>query len=174
MPTKRRLLQLLAHEDEVLRALYREAKIPTDQFPQRPDDLFRLVSAWNGFTGRNESPSDVLHYMVNKRKNGQWERLGRAAGTGFAPQRLTFSPEELNELDAIHEDLQIASDSYAINPEASKKLQEEFARRIGRIVPGMILAAAMVYRRKNGNLKTLRPKSDEQGLGFSDIDQVAK
>lgn len=85
MPTKRRLLQLLAHEDEVLRALYREANIPTDQFLQRPDDLFRLVSAWNGFTGRNESPSDVLHYMVNKRKNGQWERLGVHCGDWLRP-----------------------------------------------------------------------------------------
>ena len=111
--------------------------------------------------------------MVNKRKNGQWERLGRTAGNGFAPQRLTFSPEELSQLDVIHEELQIASDNYALNPEASKKLQEEFARRTGRIVPGIILAAAMVYRRKNGNLTRLRPKPDEQDLGFSDIDQVA-
>jgi hypothetical protein len=173
MPTKRRPLQILPHEDELLRTLYREYNVPTDQFPQRPDDLFRLVSTWNGLIGRNESPSDVLHYMVNKRKNGQWERLGRASGSGLAPQRLTFSPEELMQLDVIHEELQIASDNYALDPEASKKLQDEFARRTGRIVPGMILAAAMVYRRKNGNLTTLRPKSDEQDLGFSDIDQIA-
>ena len=174
MPTKRRPLQLLPHEDELLRTLYREYNVPTDQFPQRFDDLIRLVSTWNGFTGRNESPPDVLHYMINMRKNGKWERLGRVAGSGFAPQRLSFSPEELGQLDAIHEELQIASDSYAVNPDASKKLQEEFARRTGRIVPGMILAAAMIYRRKNGNLTTLKPKSDEQNLGFSDIDQVAR
>src|SRR4051794_17339303 len=74
MPTKRRPLQLLPHEDELLRTLYREYNVPTDQYPQRPDDLIRLVSTWNGFTGRNESAPDVLHYMVNKRKNGQWER----------------------------------------------------------------------------------------------------
>jgi hypothetical protein len=173
MPTKRRPLQLLPHDDELLRTLYREYNIPTDQYPQRPDDLARLVSTWNGFTGRNESTIDVLHYMVNKRKNGQWERLGRTASNGFAPQRLTFSAEELGQLDAIHEELQIASDSYALNPEAAKKLQEEFARRTGRIVPGTILAAAMIYRRKNGNLTRLKPTSDEQSLGFSDIDQVA-
>ena len=173
MPTKRRPLQLPPHDDELLRTLYRELGIPTDQFPQRPDDLTRLVNTWNGFTGRNESPQDVLHYMVNKRKNGQWERLGRTAGNGFAPQRLTFSPDELEQLDAIHEELQIASDNYAINPDAAKKLREEFACRTGRVVPEMILAAAMVYRRKNGNLTTLRPKADEHDLGFSDINQVA-
>jgi hypothetical protein len=173
MPTKRRPIQLLPHEDELLRTLYREYNVPTDQFPQRADDLLRLVDTWNGFTGRNEEAPDVLHYMMTKRKNGQWERLGRSAGKSAAPQRLTFASKELKELDAIHEELQIASDNYALNPEAAKKLQEEFARRTGRIVPGMILAAAMVYRRKNGNLTTLRPKSDEQDLGFSDIDQVA-
>lgn len=173
MPTKRRPLQVLPHEDELLRTLYREYNVPTDQFPQRADDLIRLVATWNGFTGRNEAAPDVLHYMVNKRKNGQWERLGRTAGSGSAPQRLTFSAEELTQFDAIHEELQIASDNYALNPEAANKLQAEFARRTGRIVPAMILAAAMVYRRKNGNLTTLRPKSDEQDLGFSDIDQVA-
>ena len=43
MPTKRRPLQVLPHEDELLRTLYREYNIPTDQFPQRADDLIRLV-----------------------------------------------------------------------------------------------------------------------------------
>ena len=70
MPTKRRPLQLPPHKDELLRTSYREYNVTTDQFPQRPDDLIRMVSTWNGFTGRNESPPDVLHYMVNNRKNG--------------------------------------------------------------------------------------------------------
>jgi hypothetical protein len=174
MPTKRRPPQLLPHEDELLRTLYREYNTPTDQYPQRPDDLLRLVGTWNGLTGRNETAPDVLHYMVTKRKNGEWERLGRTASNSLAAHRLTFSPDELGQLDAIHEELQIASDSYALNPEAAKKLQGEFARRTGRIVPGMILAAAMVYRRKNGNLAALRPKADEQTIGFTDIDQVAQ
>lgn len=169
MPIKRRLLQLLPHEDELLRTLYRQLSLPTDQYPHRPDDLLRLVGMWNAFTGRNESAPDILHYMITKRKNKQWEKLGRAETKGTAPQRLSFSAEELDHIDAIHEELQIPSDNYAINPDASKKLQEEFARRTGRIVPPMILSAAMIYRRKNGNLATLKPKTD---LGFSDIDQV--
>jgi hypothetical protein len=174
MPTKRRPLQLVPHEDVLLRTLYRQENIPTDQYPQRPDDLLRLVNTWNGFTGRNESAPDVLHYMVTKRKNGRWERLGRTTCNTFTPQRQTFSPDELVQLDAIHEELQIPSDSYALNPEFAEKLKKEFARRTGRIVPGMILAAAMVYRRKIGNLAGLRPKTDEQTIGFTDIDEVAQ
>src|SRR5277367_5587214 len=119
---RRQILQLLPHEEELLRTLYREYEIPTDQYPHRPDDLSRLVETWNGFTGRKEPGPEVLHYMVTKRKNGEWERLGRKAGSGFAPQRLTFTPEEFGQLDAIHEELQIASDRYALNPEAANKL----------------------------------------------------
>lgn len=174
MPTKRRPLQLLPHENELLRTLYREENIPTDQYPQRPDDLLRLVSNWNGFTGRSETAPDVLHYMVTKRKNGQWERLGRATSSRLAPQSLAFSPDEFGQLDAIHEELQIPSDSFALNPEYADKLKNEFARRTGRIVPGMILAAAMVYRRKIGNLAGLRPKVNEQSIGFKDIDEIAQ
>jgi hypothetical protein len=65
--------------------------------------------------------------------------------------------EELKQLDAIHEELQIASDDFALSAEAGKKLQEEFARRTGRVVPPMILAAAMIHRRKIGALATLKP-----------------
>ena len=37
----------------------------------------------------------------------------------------------------------------------------------------MVLAAAMIKRRKAGALATLKPKSKDEDLGFSDIDQVA-
>src|SRR5262245_40878980 len=174
MTTPRQTLHLQKDEDESLRVLYREFNIPTDQYPQRPDDLQRLVSAWNDLTGRNESAPDVLHYMITRRKKGQWERLGRGAGRDFHRPQVAFTDEEIKHLDAIHEELQVASDNYAINAEAAKRLQEEFARRTGRVIPPMVLAAAMTRRRKAGALATLKPKSDGKDLGFSDIDQVAQ
>lgn len=172
MPSTRRSLRLLPHEDELLRALYREFGVPTDQCPQRPDDLTNLVESWNNLTGRSESAPDVLHYMVTRRKNGQWERLGRNAGGEFARPKVDLSHEELKHLDDIHEELQIASDNFALNADLAQTLQEEFARRAGRIVPAMILAAAIINRRKAGALATLKPKPDERDLGFSDIGQV--
>ena len=154
-----------------MRTLYREFDIPTDQYPRRPDDLARLVRHWNNLTGRNEPAAEVLHYMITRRKKGKWERLGRDAGRA-SPPSLSLSDEELGHLDAIHEELQIASDNYALNPEAAQRLQEEFARRTNRVLPPMLLAAAMIHRRKLGNLATLRPKSDQNDVGFTDIDQV--
>lgn len=174
MPTTRQSLRLPPHEDALLRTLYRNFNIPTDQYPQRSEDLMRLVDTWNNFTGRKESSPDVLHYMVTRRKKGKWERLGRTTAEVLCRPAVSFTDEELKHLDVIHEELQIASDNFALNSELADKLQKEFARRSGRIVPPMILAAAMILRRKMGALATLKPKSEEADLGFSDIDQVAK
>ena len=173
MPVKRRSLRLESSEDELLRTLYRDFNIPTDQYPQRPDDLTLLVSTWNSLTGRNELPPDVLHYMITKRKDGLWERLGRDAGKDFTPVAISFTKEEFGHLDAIHEEFQIASDNYALNSDAADRLQKEFARRSGRIIPAMILAAAMIGRRKAGALATLKPKSSDEGVPFADLDEAA-
>jgi len=173
MPRTRQSLHLLPYEDELLRTLYRDFDIPTDQYPMRADDLRRFVETWNNLTGRKEPESDVLHYMITRRKSGKWERLGRDAGQGFSRPRVDFTEEELQHLDAIHEELQIASDNFALNSDLAEKLQREFARRTGRIVPSMILAAEMINRRKAGALATLKPKSADEDLGFSDINEIA-
>lgn len=174
MPRTRQSLRLVSNEDELLRTLYREFNIPTDQYPQRPEDLIRLVATFNNLTGRKELGPEILHYMITRRKNGDWERLGRDAGNGFSRPRVAFTEEELKHLDAIHEELQIASDNFALNSDLAEKLQREFARRTNRIIPSMILAAEMINRRKVGALATLKPKADDQDLGFSDMNEVAK
>jgi hypothetical protein len=178
MGKKRASLGLQDHEDALLRTLYREFDITIDQYPQRPEDLARFVRTWNDLSGRDDAAPEVLHYMISRRKDNKgnrkgWEKLGRHAGGGFKRPRVVLSEEELNHLDSIHEEFQIASDNYALNSELAKKLQDEFARLTGRIVPSMILAAAMIRRRKAGALATLRPKASDQDLGFTDIGQVA-
>jgi hypothetical protein len=173
MPSTRQSLRLLSHEDEFLRKLYREFNITTDDYPSFPGELVKLVDIWNGLTGREEAAPDVLHYMVTKRKNSDWVRLGRKTNKQVASLQVSFSVEELNHLDAIHESLQIASDNFALNSEDGERLQQEFARRTGRIVPAMILAAAMIRRRKDGVLATLRPKAKDSDRGFADINEIA-
>jgi hypothetical protein len=173
MATRRKSLRLQKDEDQALRELYREFRIPTDQYPHRPDDLERLAAAWNSITGRNEAALDILHYMITQRKQTKWERLGWNSGDDFKQQEVAFTADDFKHLDAIHEDLHIASDNYVLNIEASKRLQEEFARRTGRVIPPLRLAAAMITRRKAHKLATLRPQT-EQNLGFHDIDEVAQ
>ena len=173
---KRRTLQLQPHDDTLLRTLYREFNITIDQYPQRPEDLTRFVQSWNNLSSRDDTAQDILHYMISKRKNlpngPGWEKLGRDAGGDFKSEKLDFSEDQFKTFDLIYEDFQIASDNYALDAEVARRLQDEFARRTGRIVPPMILAAAMIRRRKDGVLATLRPKAQENDLGFTDIDQV--
>jgi|GEM_PF-1483012 len=175
--TKRRSLRLQPHDDTLLRTLYREFNITIDQYPQRPNDLTRFIQTWNNLSGRDDTAHDILHYMISKRKNlpkgPGWEKLGRDAGGDFKCEKLDFSEDQFRILDLIYEDFQIASDNYALDAEVARRLQDEFARRTGRIVPPMILAAAMTRRRKDGVLATLRPKAQENDLGFKDIDEVA-
>ena len=178
MSKRRFSSRLQDHEDALLRTLYREFDITIDQYLQRPDDLVRFVGTWNNLSGRDDTGPDLLHHMISRRKDNKgarkgWEKLGRDAGGGFKRPQVDLADEDMAHLDAIHEEFQIASDNYALNSELGKKLQDEFARRTTRIVPAMILAAAMINRRKAGALATLRPKATDQDLGFTDLDQVA-
>lgn len=164
---------MLTHEDKVLRDLYSQANIPTDQYPHRQDDLDNLVDSWNLICGRDESTSDLLHYMVTKRKKKLWVTLGRTNCERLENIRAGLSEHELKILDTIHEELQIASDRFALDSELSDTLQKEFAKRTGRIFPPMMLAAAMIRRRKVGALATLKPSKSVPDSPFADIDKVA-
>lgn len=173
MGSPRKSLKLLPHEKAALEALYVEFNIPTDQYPHRPGDLETLVRSWNDICDRSENSSDVLHYMITRRKKKQWVTLGRENCERLQGIAAGLTDEELHHLDAIHEELQVASDNFALNSELSEKLKKEFAKRTGRIYPGMLLAATMIRRRKAGALATLKPQKCDSAAPFADIDQVA-
>ena len=61
----------------------------------------------------------------------------------------------------------------ALDDDLGRKLTDEFARRTTKIIPTLVLCAAMITRRKGGALTTLRPKKDEADIGFSDLDEIA-
>jgi len=164
-------LQLKPEEDHLLRILYKQFGITTDNFPRLPDKLEEVSDTFNGLTGRADTGPELLHYMITRRKSKQWVKLGRKGSQSHTDEHL-FSKEDWKQVDAIYEELQIPSDSFSLDGDLSKKLQDEFARRTGTIVPAMVISAAMVTRRKAGKLATLKPKSNEADLGFEDIDEV--
>jgi len=167
-------LHLKPEEDHLLRILYRQFGITTDNFPRLPAKLDEFTETWNSLTGRTDTGPELLHYMITRRKKKQWEKLGRANRSG---QEQTashlFTEEDWQHVDAIYEEFQIPSDNFSLDADLSKKLQDEFARRTRQIVPAMVICAAMVTRRKAGKLTTLKPKSRSDDLGFEDIDEVA-
>jgi hypothetical protein len=172
--TTRTKLQLKPEEDHLLRILYKQFGITTDNLPRQPDKLDEFTETFNSLTGRVDTP-ELLHYMVTRRKKSQWVKLGRKKRSDQQQQSASylFADEDWEHIDAIYEEFQIPSDNFSLHPELSKKLQDEFARRAGKIVPAMVISAAMVTRRKAGKLTTLKPKPSEQDLGFEDIDEVA-
>lgn len=160
-------------EDSLLQSLYVEANIPTDQYARREAELRTLVDTWNTLCGRSESHTDLLHYMMTQRKNKKWVTLGRSECEKMKDTAAGLSAEELLVLDKIHEDLQISSDRFALDSELAEQLKKEFALRTGRVFPAMLLAAAMIRRRKVGKLETLKPTKESCSVPFSDFDKVA-
>ena len=170
--TTRTTLHLKPEEDHLLRILYKQYGITTDNFPRVPDKLEEFTETFNGLTGRSDSAPELLHYMITRRKKGKWEKLGRKTSGEQPSTSHVFTNDDWTHIDAIYEEFQIPSDNFSLDADLSKKLQDEFAKRSGRIVPAMVISAAMVSRRKAGKLATLKPKASEEDLAFGDIDEV--
>ena len=178
MQTKRQAIRLSPDEDQLLRNLYNGFKITRDQYPRRPDDLQLLHQTWVGFSGRDDSADDLLHYIYCQQKAGKRCKYGNWPTFDGEHEKmpdtlqLRLTADDWNELGQIYVDLQIGSDSLLFQFDVSDRIAKEFARRTGKIVPPMILAAAVITRRKNGDLPTLRPKTDDDNLEFGDIDEL--
>ena len=175
MAKLRRAIRLLPDEDQLLRHLYTEFKIPSDQYERRPQDLERFVTVWNDLSGRSDAPGEVLHYIITQRKqkeknwptfNGKHKRL-----TAMPDDFL--SPGEWAALKTVYRDvvmpLGIGSDNLAYDDQLAAQVAREFFKLTGRSVPGRLLFAALMAKRKRGEWDTL-PKKD--GRGFGDINAI--
>lgn len=172
MATMKRSLRLNVEEDRALRVLYWEFGVSTDNLTRLPSLAQELVDQFNALTGRGDKVEDVIHYMFTRRKKKQWEKLGRVKPPEEAYEAVKLDAEDWPHIDVIYEELQIASDNFAFDEELAGSFAKEFARRSGKVLPPMLLAAAVISRRKSAGLKTLKPKRGDGDLGFSDIDQV--
>lgn len=173
----KRTMQLQPHEVELLKTLYKQFKVPTDRFPQHPDLLQEFMETWTNLSGRQDRAEEVLHYMFTQRKQGKWVKLGRASATKLSERPAAYAErltvDDWKVLDAVYAELQVPSDRFALDDELGKKLTAEFAKRTKKIVPQLVLCAAMISRRKGGGLTTLKPKQDAESVDFADIDKVA-
>jgi hypothetical protein len=167
-------LRLNAEEKKALEMLYIEVGVTTDNLPRVPYVLKALVDDFNALTDRNDSKEDILHYMMTRRKKKDWPKIGRGKQPDEVHDAVKLNAEDWPHVDAIYEELQIASDNFACDERLSKKFAREFAKRTGKVIPPMLLAAAVICRRKSARLATLKPRSTPDDLGFRDIDKVAE
>lgn len=82
--------------------LYLEMRIPIDQFSERTEELQELVDLFKEGSGRSERSDDLVHYMKNQRKCGQWVKLdGNHAPT---PPHETLSAEDMEVLIDVYKE----------------------------------------------------------------------
>jgi hypothetical protein len=175
---QRSTIGLSSRHREILENLYREFRIPSDQYQRRQQDLARLVRRWNSLTDRGDSPGEVLHYIITKRKNGDWVRLdGEHKRLRTMPEDF-LSTEEWEILQEVYDERVVGqgvgTDALAYDNDLARQIQREFARRAGRAVEGSLLVAAIIAKRKRGEWTKLRPGADTNGhAGSRDANDIA-
>lgn len=181
MAKRRKTIPLFDHEDRLLRRLYKEFRIPSDQYEKRPEDFALFVATWNDLSERHDSPGDILHYIKTKRKqtkrlkipwptfDGTHERAPRVGGM--------LGDGEWHALRGIYARVVLArglgTDNIAYDEELQEELSTAFAKATGRVIPGLLLSAMIVEKRKQKNQWfTLRDDYKDRDIGFDDIDEL--
>ncbi|HEV7283196.1 MAG TPA: hypothetical protein VGN57_23530 [Pirellulaceae bacterium] len=180
MKVRKKAIRLQPHEEALLRQLYRDHNTTIDAYDDRPDLLRAFVSQWNELSGRRDTSCEIQHFMRNRRKSpklGGWERLeGRherheSLGYDLTPEEMAIAERVYDEHFVANE---IGSDQISHDTALADLLGAKFSLEAGRIVPGVILFAALMRKRKQSRLATIRAtKRRDSGRGFDDLDQLA-
>lgn len=169
---KRVILKTLLTEDQKasLEAIYLSCEVPTDQLRRAPTVLAEILDAFHAATGRYEiDASLLLRYMFNRRKAKDWPRLGKRAEK-FEPVETILSTSELSALQGLYEDMDETADNLQFSAGMLRRVAQQFREVTGNTVPGSVLVAVIVAKRKRGQWVCLR-----KGVkAFSDIGEVAK
>jgi hypothetical protein len=156
-------------EHETLARLYLERRIATDRYMHRPNDLRELTCAFNGLTGREDTPEDVLHYMQTKRRRGGlWPTFdGTHRRLPVVLGRLV-APDHVEVLKALYTEFGVGAERFAQDRALSLELERRFFEETGQRKRGYVLGTAMMELRKEGSLPKLDPRPD----GFDDFEAV--
>lgn len=184
MTVRRKSIRMSLEADDLLRRLYLEVGIPIDQYARRPEDLDRFVQRWNSFSGRADSPDDVLHYMRTKRKKHKWVTFDGGHKRIAALPDDVLTPEQWAHLNSVYEVEcvfhDIGSDSIDHDEALASRISRAFASLTDLVLPGRYLMAILMTKRKRGDLPTIRDSHEGQdnhdrgpNIGFGDIDEIA-
>ena len=173
MKQRQKSIRVNKSDRQALIALYCEHAIPIDQYDERRDELRELCDQWHALTGRQDAPTDVLHYMRTQRKNGRWVRLD--GNHVKRPQHDEMSADDTELLVAIYREhassIELGSDAIGYDDEIADLIAKEFSAEAGRVVPASILVATLVALRKRGLLPKIEKhvKDADEDIGFRDI-----
>lgn len=175
----RKSIRLSPDEDTLLRMLHRQSGIPDGQFPQRPRFWRRFTDVWNEATDRSDSPEEILHYIMTRRKRprgrpGRWEPFRDDYQRLRSPEPDVLSDEHWAVVDELYIEIGISADALLVDAAARSDFLTRFVARTGEHIPDLFFVAALVARRKGGMLPKTGRGHDEGGedIGFRDIDMV--
>jgi len=152
-------------EKPVLEQLYIAHGVATDQLRRDPETLCQITDAFNHITGQRYDSSTLLRYMINRRKQSDWPRLGTRA-TKFDSVLNLLSPDQIAVLRQIYLELDIPSDQFLYEPQLIRDIANRFTGLSGTSVPGTTLVAVIIAKRKRGLWVKIREP-------FVDIEEVA-
>jgi hypothetical protein len=173
MRNRQRTIRLSIPEHEVLKRLYLEKRLGRDRYGQFPKELRDITDRFNGLTGRNDTTSEILHYVRTKAKRGlmgthgdDWRRMPQV------PLDL-LSEKEREQLLAIRRGLKVAEDNIAHDPKIAREYERRFLTATGRRLSAHALATYLMQLRKEGVLEKLDQRHEKLGTPFSDIDEIS-
>lgn len=177
MTSKRSSIRLSPDEDQLLRTLHRQSGIPDGQFPQRPRFWHRFTEIWNEATERDDSPEEILHYIMTRRKRphgrpGRWEPFGPDHKRLRNPEPDLLAPEQWEIVNEIYVEMNLGADNYLVDAAARTDLLKRLAARTGEHVSDLVFVAALIARRKGGLLPKTGTGADRTDIGFQDLDEV--
>lgn len=168
-------MRLAAEEKHCLEELYLYHNVAIDQLRRAPLVLKNITDAFCSMTGRDCDAATLHRYMMNRRKNADWPKLG-AKARKFPGAAEEFAEDELTLLESLYIEVDETSDELLLSPKIAKEVSLRFAKETGRIVPGPTLVAAIFQRRKRrawARIRAGQPRA-AQPAPFSDISIVAK
>ncbi len=151
-------------DKQTLEGLYVAHGVATDQLRRDPATLSVITRTFNQLTGRDDSSSDLLSYMMNRRKEADWPRLGSAAKR-FEPVTELLTDEQLEALRRIYVTMDIPSDQYMCRNTLARRIADMFEASTGVRISAQVLVAVIVAKRKRGLWVRIRG-------AFGDLDQA--
>lgn len=156
-----------------LEELYLHYAIPTDQLDRNRVVLGRIAAAFRRLTGQDGDAKEILRYMINRRENKDWPRLGERARR-FPAALKELLDGEIGILSNIYTTINLPLDEYLLRDDLPRELTDTFTSRTGRFLPASTLVAAMIAHRKRGLLPCLEEEkaAAAKSQPFSDITEV--
>lgn len=175
MAGRRHIKDLLdVTEKAVLEGQYTSYRVATDQLRRCPEVMRAIADGFERITSRRIDAGTLLRYMLNRRKEADWPRLG-AKAKRFSTSMLDLLPGALVEvLKQIYVAIDIPLDEYLFRRKLVAEIERQYAARTRLSESGDVLVAVMIAYRKRGLLPTIREATPEKLRPFADIEEVAR